>query len=180
MRAQIFHKKVVPFFYQKKKRFHFVGFSMNFLLKVIIDVVMIPSVSHQMFCMCIYDFPLWFERHKLHGAFISLFCFAAEIAWCINVLLKAMNVRSFRVYLFVLPMCTVAFFSLPLAHFECLPFLLTVRILSISMCLGECIDACMHTLLSFLKVSLIPSSRWLCECVLMRRYECYFKRLSHS
>lgn len=75
-------------------------------------------------------------------------------------------VYSFRVYLFVSRVCGYVFFFLVLCmlfsfivgSFEI--FLLILRICRFQCVCDGCIDACMHTLLSFLKVSLI----WLPLC----------------
>lgn len=71
-------------------------------------------------------------------------------------------VYSFRVYLFVSHVCfffvLCMLFSFIVGSFEI--FLLILRICRFQCVCDGCIDACMHTLLSFLKVSLI----WLPLC----------------
>lgn len=71
-------------------------------------------------------------------------------------------VYSFRVYLFVSRVCFLLIlcmlFSFIVGSFEI--FLLILRICRFQCVCDGCIDACMHTLLSFLKVSLI----WLPLC----------------
>ena len=94
---------------------------------------------------------------------------------------------KFHVYLFVSAFVFVHSFVLSLPLFFLLSFesfrkSFFLLILRIGRCVWvRCIDACMHTLLSFLK-SFVHSVVVMRACVfqhIMRRYECYSKRLSH-